>query len=119
VVFNGPMPDRRHGLVTSGTPGGVTNAQGIVNVTYTAPAVPAAVAPAAPVLPKDRIAFSVQADFDSDASFAPPAKGDGLETTVTQLYLYALRGTNKTWVGAGTNLGAIVSATVEIDVKAA
>ncbi len=103
IAFPGAPAARRRGS-TSGTP---TDATGTVNFTYTAPAAAG----------KDTITVSVQPDFDDDATFALPQPGDNLETTQTQLYLYELRGANKTWAGAGSNRGAIVSQVINVDVK--
>jgi sugar lactone lactonase YvrE len=111
VTFNGPSPAVRHGHVPAGPPSRATNAQGIVNLTYMAPAAAAAL--------KNQIAFATQPDFDDDAAFAPPAAGDDLETTQTQLYLYELRGASKTWRAAGLNRGAIISQTLDVDVRTA
>jgi DNA-binding beta-propeller fold protein YncE len=111
LVFNGPTPARRHGAAPAGSTGRPTNVVGIVNLTYSAPAAPATL--------KNQIVFSVQPDFDDDATFAPPQPGDDLETTRTQLYLYELRGANKTWAGTGSNRGAIIAKTVEIEVRTA
>jgi hypothetical protein len=111
VAFNGPSPAVRHGVVPLGPPSRATNAQGIVNLTYVAPAAAAAL--------KNQITFATQPDFDDDATFAPPATGDDLETTQTQLYLYELRGASKTWRTVGLNRGAIISQTLDVDVRTA
>ena len=111
IAFDGAEPPFRRGFVDPAAVGRPTNASGIVNLTYTAPA---AGAPAT-----DTLTVYVQPDFDTDATFAPPQPGADLETTARQLVLYELRAANKVWPGAGTNLGAIVAKTIDIDVVAA
>ena len=111
VAFTGAAPPRRRGRVPAGVAGQATNASGIVNLRYTAPAAPAAL--------RNKLVVGVQPDFDDDATFAPPQAGDDLETTQTQLYLYELRGASKTWAGPGTNRGAFASKTIELDVRPA
>jgi sugar lactone lactonase YvrE len=111
VAFGGPVATRRHGRVQATVQGRATNASGIVNLTYTAPAAPAPLA--------NKILISVQPDFDDDATFAPPRAGVDLETTQAQLYLYELRWAAKTWRDAGQNLGAIVGKTIDVDVRTA
>jgi hypothetical protein len=59
-----------------------------------------------------------QPDFDTDASFGPPRRGDDLETTLRRAYLRELRGAAKSWSGSGNNLGARVKKTVTFDVRA-
>ncbi len=59
-----------------------------------------------------------QPDFDRDAGFAPPVRGDDLETTLRKLYLYELRTAVKVWDGVGNNFGAIVLQNVVINVQA-
>lgn len=76
-----------------------TNASGIVNVEFTAPAQPGTT---------QTMTVSYQPDFDTDDTFAPPAKGDDRETVLRRLYLYELRAAAKTWAGTGGNYGARV-----------
>src|SRR5690606_27558789 len=80
AVAPGPAPAARHGRTTpSPLPANeiwrATNANGIVNLTFTAPAVPAA---GPEVVDAMRVVY--QPDFDTDASFAPPGPGDDRET---------------------------------------
>ena len=53
-----------------------------------------------------------QPDFDTDGSFAPPEKGDDLETVFFKLYMRELRTAGKVWRAVGTNFGAVVSKSV-------
>ena len=112
----GPTP--RHGR--GGTAGATelyraTNASGIVNVTFTAPAL---VAPATSATETLRVTY--QPDFDTDAAFTPPEHGDDRETTLRRLYLHELRTAAKTWGGTGNNFGAEVrSRTVTFNVTPA
>ncbi len=111
IAFDGPEPGFVRGFVDPAAVGRPTNASGIVNLTYTAPAAGA---------PKtDTLTVYVQPDFDTDATFAPPKAGADLATTARQLVLYELRAASKVWPGVGSNLGAIVGATLDIDVTAA
>jgi hypothetical protein len=104
TAFTGAAPPRRRGVAANAQ---ATDATGTVAFTYTAPGAAGA----------QKLTISVQPDFDDDATFAPPRASDDLETTLTQLYLYELRGTNKTWPGAGTNRGAIVSQSIDVTVS--
>jgi hypothetical protein len=103
IAFTGAAPARRRGVQANAQ---ATDATGTVNFTYTAPAAAGA----------QTITVSVQPDFDDDATFAPPQARESLETTQTQLYLYELRGANKTWTGTGNNRGAIVSRQIKVQV---
>ena len=89
-----------------------TNVNGIVRVTFTAPALPAGTTSLNDVL---RVEY--QPDFDTDETFSPPEAGDDLETTLRRLYLYELRYAAKTWVGTENNFGAIVSHTLTFEVS--
>ena len=102
----GPGPDIRHGVDAPASATDLyraTNANGIVNVTFTAPALGAAASIT------DTMRVTYQPDFDTDRTFSPPEKGDDLEKTLRRLYLYELRSAAKTWTGTGNNLGAMVS----------
>ncbi|HEX7241916.1 MAG TPA: hypothetical protein VF263_16660, partial [Longimicrobiaceae bacterium] len=114
----GTGPEARHGR--TGTAGATelyraTNANGIVNVTFTAPAL---VPPATSATETLRVTY--QPDFDTDAAFAPPGHDDDRETTLRKLYLHELRTAAKTWGGTGNNFGAEVrSRTVTFNVTPA
>lgn len=115
---DGPQPEARHGLRSPAVlPAGdryrVTNSHGIVNLTFTAPALAAGSPPVTDVL---RVIY--QPDFDTDETFSPPGRTDNREKTLRQLYLYELRAASKTWKGTGNNLGAKVSRTVTFKVQA-
>ena len=86
-----------------------TNANGIVNLHFTAPAAPGTTRTL-------RVAY--QPDFDTDESFAPPAPGADRETTLRQLYLYELRAAAKSWAGAGNNFGARVERSLTWEITA-
>ncbi len=89
-----------------------TNVNGIVRVQFTAPALPSGATSLT-----DTLRVEYQPDFDTDATFDPPEKGDDRETTLRRLYLYELRGAAKTWAGAGQNFGATVSTTLTFEVS--
>jgi hypothetical protein len=105
----GAGPASQHGVVPSTGLNRATNASGIVNVTYTPPAGSAGT--------PEAMTVTYQPDFDTDATFSPPEKGDDRETTLRRLYLYELRAAAKTWAGTGNNFGAIVSAAVAITIE--
>jgi len=90
----------------------VTNAHGIVRITYEAP--PTKAAGSSEVV---RVVY--QPDFDTDQSFAMPEAGDDRETRLRRLYLNTIRTAAKTWAGHGNNLGARVSATLTLDITSA
>lgn len=86
-----------------------TNATGGVPFTFNAPAAAGTT---------DTLTVSYQPDFDNDETFAPPERGDDLETTLRKLYLYELRTVAKSWPGVGNNFGAKVSRRLEIRITA-
>jgi hypothetical protein len=100
----GTEPDVVAGFNPAGGTQRGSNASGIVNFTYTAPASAGT----------DTLTVTYQPDFDGDDAFGPPAKGDDRETTLRKLYLYELRAANKIWAGVGNNRGAIVKRTLTI-----
>jgi hypothetical protein len=83
-----------------------TNANGIVNLTFNAPAVAGT----------QTLRVTYQPDFDVDETFAPPVKGDDRETILRKLYLYELRAAGKTWGGVGNNFGAQVTKQITLQV---
>jgi hypothetical protein len=102
----GPGPDIRHGVDGPASATDLfraSNANGIVNVTFTAPALGAAASIT------DTMRVTYQPNFDTDTTFSPPEKADDLEKTLRRVYLYELRSAAKTWSGTGNNLGAMVS----------
>jgi DNA-binding beta-propeller fold protein YncE len=102
----GSSPAVRHGRVPSTGMNRATNDHGIVNITFES-----VVAGTSP------LEVSYQPDFDTDATFAPPEKGDDRETTLRQLYLYELRAVAKTWSGSGNNFGARVTRSITFNVQ--
>lgn len=111
--FLGAAPAVTQGRVApaplpAGTLQRATDADGKVTLSYNAPIIP----PGAP----EQITVSYQPDFDTDATLAPPARGDDRDTVLRKLYLYALRGANKAWTGTGNNLGAIVTRSLAVTV---
>jgi len=102
----GAGPDIRHGVNAPASATDLyraTNANGIVNVKFTAPALGAAASIT------DTMRVTYQPDFDTDRTFSSPEKADDLEKTLRRLYLYELRSAAKTWSGTGNNFGAMVS----------
>ncbi|MBI3953187.1 MAG: NHL repeat-containing protein [Chloroflexi bacterium] len=117
TLHAGPGPAARHGQRAPAAAAAstteryrATNAHGIVNIKYTAPTGPAS--------RTETIRVTYQPDFDSDETFSPPEKGDGLEATLRQLYLYELRAAAKVWSGTGNNFGARVSKAIKFNIRA-
>jgi DNA-binding beta-propeller fold protein YncE len=117
-VRAGVGPTVRHGTGPSAAPAATppaadlfraTNASGIVNLTVQAAAAAGT----------ETLTVSYQPDFDADATFSPPEKGDDRETTLRRLYLYELRAAAKTWAGVGANRGAIVSRSLRLNARPA
>ena len=104
----GPAAD--HGAVPSAGLNRATNANGIANIAYEAPPLSKGHV--------ETLTMTYQPDFDRDATFAPPARGDDLETTLRKLYLYELRAAVKIWAGTGNNLGAQVTKAITLHVQA-
>jgi hypothetical protein len=98
-----PEPNSVAGFNQSGT-NRASNASGIVNFSYTAPASSGT----------DTLTITYQPNFDSDDAFDHPGKDDNLETTLRKLYLYELRSAAKIWSGTQNNRGAIVRRTLTI-----
>ena len=86
----------------------VTDNDGEITLTCTFPAATPAAA--------ETLLISYQPDFDTDATFSPPAKNDNLEVTLQKLYLHELRWVGKTWTGTGNNFGAIVEKTFTVNI---
>ena len=110
ALRSGAGPAARHGRkATPAAPASTTelwratNANGIVNLRFTAPAQPGTT---------QALTVSYQPDFDTDETFAPPPPGSERETTLRQLYLYDLRTAAKTWSGTANNFGARVERTL-------
>lgn len=100
----------RHGRAPATGLNRVTNASGIVNITFEA-------SPLLSAGGSETMTITYQPDFDTDETFAPPTKADDRETTLRKLYLYELRSASKTWEGTGINFGAIVSKTVTFNIR--
>lgn len=90
-----------------------TDGQGNVSLVVQAPAMAAGAAPIT-----EAVTVTYQPDFDTDATFAPPERGDDRETTLRRLYLYELRAIAKTWAGTGNNFGAMVTHTQRVTISA-
>jgi len=103
-----PVPTRAHGRVQSSGPTRGTNEHGIVRIVFEAPPSSANRV--------EHLTVSYQPDFDTDATFSPPEKGDDRETMLRRLYLYELRSAAKVWAGTDNNFGAIVSRSVQVKV---
>lgn len=108
-----PGPDTLHGRHTPSAPPAnelyrTTDNDGEITLTCTIPAATPAAA--------ETLVTSYQPDFDTDATFSPPAKNDNLEVALQKLYLYELRWVGKTWVGTGNNFGAIVEKTFTVNI---
>jgi hypothetical protein len=102
----GSGPAVLHGRIPSTGMNRATNDHGIVNITFESA-----------VAGTSTMDVSYQPDFDTDATFAPPEKGDDRETTLRQLYLYELRAVAKTWSGSGNNFGARVTRSMTLNVQ--
>ena len=108
--FSGAAPAFVRGRVPGAGHNRATNANGIVNISFEAPPGSAGRVEAMKV--------SYQADFDTDPTFDPPQRGDDLDSTLRQLYLYELRAASKVWGGVDNNFGARVEDTITINVQA-
>ncbi|HEU0298584.1 MAG TPA: NHL repeat-containing protein, partial [Longimicrobium sp.] len=112
-AFAGGGPAALHGGPATGASPTVryraTDGGGAVEISFNAPPIAGAT---------ETITVSYQPDFDADAAFDPPARGDDRETAYRKLYLNQLRAANKLWGGTGNNRGAIVTRTLTLNVTA-
>lgn len=108
----GAGPVKRHGRTQASGSNDLyraTNANGIINVSIEAPT--------GSLNKTDNITISYQPDFDNDAVFVRPEKGDDRFTLMRKWYLYELRACNKVWGRANNNFGAIVAKNLTINVR--
>lgn len=107
--FSGINPSAQRGHAPTPGLNHTTNANGIVNITFEAPPGSSG--------RNETMTVSYQPNFDTDATFSPPERGDDLDTTLRRAYLYELRAANKVWAGTDNNLGAQVTKSFTINVS--